>query len=256
MSAQEEFEIIDPENSLDRMILKHFIKRYGKDAPELAAKVEARLSEIDALEEQDLAKAQQLDTVHDYELFQQKWNALAISPKARKLVKDRVEELKELDEKAWIEATGINSAKAYRSYLKQWPHGTHAQQAKTEINKSTSFLDGMLFRRNEQGDRRLRIIPGLPFAILLFVIVGGLGLVALGIVSSILSVFGAQGPMLSGVVLAVILFVFVKFILGKDTEEVWIAIFMVAASTVVAISVGGWLGLPVYSHMEATGLYG
>ena len=115
MSAQEEFEIIDPENSLDRMILKHFIKRYGKDAPELAAKVEARLSEIDALEEQDLAKAQQLDTVHDYELFQQKWNALAISPKARKLVKDRVEELKELDEKAWIEATGINSAKAYRN---------------------------------------------------------------------------------------------------------------------------------------------
>ncbi len=256
MSAQEEFDIIDPENSMDRMILKHFIKRYGKAAPELAAKVETRLAEIDALEERDLAKAQQLDTVHDYELFQQKWNALAISTKARKLVNNRIEELKNLDEKAWIEATGINSAKAYRTYLKQWPYGTHAQQAKTEIDKSTSFLDGMLFHRNEQGDRRLRIVPGLPLAILLFVIIGGLGLVALGIVSSILSVFGAQGPILSGVLLAVFLFVFVKFVLGKDTEEVWMAIFVVAASTVVAIGVGGWLGLPVYSYMEATGLYG
>ncbi len=41
-----------------------------------------------------------------------------------------------------------------------------------------------------------------------------------------------------------------------DPEEVWMVIFVVAASTVVAVGVGGWLGLPVHMYMEATGLYG
>jgi len=259
MKAEEQFDKLDLDNNLSRLLLKSFLKSHAKDAPDLCARVEARLLEIDKLEEADLTAAKEADTVFAYQSFQQKWNGISISPKAAKVVTDRIAELESQETLAWSEAQKTDTTQAYKSYLKDWPEGANAASASREIEKRAEVFDGLFFTRTGDGTKKLRLATGVPLSLLIFLVVlgplvGALGFLALGALSLALSFVGAQGLVYAAITMALIIFVFVHYGLGKGAENAGSAVFVIGISTLYAIWLGQWLGLPVSNYMRATGL--